>query len=493
MKSEDIALKVIKGTTFLLFSEIVIFIFNSTYKILSARYLGPDNFGKLSLIMILISISSFVFLLGIPAATTKYISSYLAKEKDAKMLFKTALSFTAISALVASSFVFIISEYISIALFHNSNATILIRISSLSILFAILGALLNNSFMGFLRIDYSALMNATNSIVLVTSLAVILFLGYGLNGAVTCILLASISTTTLGFILIRRIINPWPCPCFDIAIFQSLLKFSLPLFMASTVELILSWADSFLIGLFLDATSVGYYSVVLTIMSLIGILNRPLNTAIYPVISEAHAKKDQHGLSLILNYSIKFDFYLAIACSVGGAILAEPLIRIIFGEEFLPGVTALKIIAFGAAFQSLRVVGTKYFAGIGEPNIGMNFIIVSAAVDLLLNIILIPKYGITGAAIATSVSYFIMVILSYRYIQTKIKISLDFIPKCFIASCFMAIIIFITMQTGVNSILKLASIILIGATSYFICLYIIHGFSKEELALIKRYLHKNKS
>lgn len=105
---------------------------------------------------------------------------------------------------------------------------------------------------------------------------------------------------------------------------------------------------------------------------------------------------------------------------------AEILIRIFFGTEYVFGTTAFKILLIAAIFQIIVTINHQTLIAFKDSTKVMNLYVIGAIVNILLNLILIPHYSLNGAAIATTLSFFIMTIISFVYMYKKIKINIPF-------------------------------------------------------------------
>ncbi|MBI2846629.1 MAG: flippase [Chloroflexi bacterium] len=485
--TEEIAVKIARGATFLLAGQIAALAFGFVYRILVARWLGPSDFGVLALLTMLVGIFGLVFMFGVPGAATKYISQFLAQGKTPTTIFSTALKILLPSSLLASLMLLLLSDPLAVRVFHNPAAIPEFKIGSAAVFFAMLGILFNYSIQGFQRMRYSTLITVVDAVVKLVVTVLLLYLGYGLIGAAWGIVAGYLSMAIVGWFLVRKLLRFDLALSLDRDLGKMLLTFGVPLYIALVVELVLGWTDTIVIGYFLGTTEVGYYNVAWSMMMSLNMLVAPLTISLFPAFSEIHAKKDSASLEKVFNHSAKYTTYFLIPCAVGGFLLAELVIKILFGAIFLPGSIALKILVLGSIFLPLRAIGTKFIAGVGRPDIGMRFIMIAAVLNLALNPILVPKFGIAGAAVATSASLAVLTLLCFIYIaRNHIKIELNYLPKCALSAAIMGGLVFFILSTGVSDSAKILISVFAGAVLYFSVLYLLGGFDKVDKELARK-------
>ena len=146
-------------------------------------------------------------------------------------------------------------------------------------------------------------------------------------------------------------------------------------------------------------------------------LTNSLATVLFPKIS---ATKDNIESERITAKSCRLGFGMTIIGALILFFLAPWIIKILFGKEFLSGAMAFKILLPGIIIFSIANVLASYIAGKGFPQYNSLAASVSLIFTVGLDIFLIPKWGINGAALATTVSY-IMATLIILYFYKKIS------------------------------------------------------------------------
>jgi len=207
-------------------------------------------------------------------------------------------------------------------------------------------------------------------------------------------------------------------------LFNSILKelswFGFYVVLANSISIINTQVGIVLIGYFMNEVEVGYYAVSAILIQGIILIPSAMQYVTSPAIATYHGKREHENIiKLMKNVMIK-TFSITIFFSVLLAIFGKFMINIFFTDEFLPAYLPLLILLIGYSIYAPIVSIGGALASIGKVKIVFRISALSAFINILLNIILIPKFGIVGAAIATSTSLIITVILNLFYIRRYI-------------------------------------------------------------------------
>jgi len=203
------------------------------------------------------------------------------------------------------------------------------------------------------------------------------------------------------------------------------IKESLPFFLLGGIAIINTKLSVVIVGVFRPVEEVGFYRIAVTASTIISFLLMAVNMTIAPLISELYygGKKDQ--LQRILTKTVRFIFLAGLMISIGYWILGKFLINLFYGQEYLPAYLPLVILSLGQLIN-IGAGSVGYVLNMtGYQNDAVKGQIIAAISSAALNILLIPNYGISGAAIATAVSFFIwnIVLLYFVKKRTKLKTS----------------------------------------------------------------------
>ncbi|RLJ06719.1 MAG: hypothetical protein DRP12_03630, partial [Candidatus Aenigmatarchaeota archaeon] len=411
---EGLAVQIGKGAGWIFLGMLVSYIISFFYRIFTARWLGPADYGILSLVYMILGFGFTFFNFGMTTALTKLIAEYRAKGKDISAFYPTGLfaaaGFGFLSFILFYFLAFPLSNLFGVQTFYFSLAAFIIP-------FMLLASITAGILRGFKRMDLSSLCSISERLSRFLFTLALLFLGYGVFGAIVSIFLGYFLCFCFGFYLYTRLKKFFFS--FKPEVAKLLLTFGFSVFITMFASTFLGSTDTFFIGYFLSKEWVGYYNAALPVQWVLALAISSLATAIMPFFSELSAKADAR-LKETLRRSLKYAVYLLLPTSLAGFVLAEPIMEILFGPEYLAGAQAFRILAFAALFMGLKQLTDSYLIGIGRPKVVMKFVIFAACVNAVLNWFFVQLWGIQGAALATTISIFLIFALSLGYISRRI-------------------------------------------------------------------------
>ena len=263
---------------------------------------------------------------------------------------------------------------------------------------------------------------------------------------------------------------------------QKVFVFSLPLLPFVISYWILTINDRYLINYFKGSEYVGIYSLMFSLTIFIFSFPSIITGVIYPYMAKAYTEKKNH--LIFFNAQLKYNLIMIIPAMVGLFILRRQIITMISGDSYLVGVTTLIILLPMPLFAAL--CNTYKLNLLLRDKTKLIAIIYGSGtiINIILNLCLIPKYGIEGAAVSIVISYLSMVLLFYKTSENQLVWDFEYlkIKKIIIISLLMGLsIFFIDPHTFTAKI----STILFGIIVYVCLLLLFKIFTGNEYTLIK--------
>jgi O-antigen/teichoic acid export membrane protein len=309
---------------------------------------------------------------------------------------------------------------------------------------------------------------------------------YGLFGAIFSILFTQIILFMIMSAIIASEIGVAVPHFTDLGKY---LKFALPTMPNELSSFVVDSSDRFLIGFFLGASFVAFYSPGYVLGSIIIMFLAPISLLLTPTLSKYYDEGEISQVKVVLRYSVKYFLALSIPSVFLLSLLARPLLMTLTTQEIALQSSAMvpfvviSYLFFGiAAFYGEIIVLAKKteYLGIGW--------ICAAALNLIINAILIPRIGILGAAISTLIAYAFMLGFIYqRSLATlRFEIDISFVCKSVVASLPMALVVF---ALNPEYLLGVVAATAIGLLIYAAGIAILRGFNKDELHFFTELLH----
>jgi len=252
---------------------------------------------------------------------------------------------------------------------------------------------------------------------------------------------------------------------------RSLLSYSSWTFLTGATAVILGYADAILVGFFLDTTEVGLYRIALQFSAIAAFIALSLRSTLYPKISRWNREGNMDPVETSLSRALTYSLFLAIPVFFGGGLLAEPIMYFLYGSSFTPATSALVILLGSQIIMVFVTLETMSLGALNHPREVFRCAAVASIILVGLDALLIPRLGITGAAVALLCSMGVNALIAHWFLRRLITIRVEKKPisHIILASFMMAIFIagfrfFIPFTHFM--VLLLATII--GALIYFI-------------------------
>jgi O-antigen/teichoic acid export membrane protein len=260
------------------------------------------------------------------------------------------------------------------------------------------------------------------SLLLLAGSIVLWFLGAGTVHAVfvTYVIVAFVSVILAIAMWQWRVPGIWrERGSFDMGL---LLRTSTPLLLVNSMNLVLGWTDVLVLGIWRDAAEVGIYGIALRIALLTAFILSAINVVVAPQFAALHAQGNDTALKRLAQQGA-FWTLVAAAPAILVLLLVPDLILQIFGPQFREGAGVLRILALGQLVNVATGSVGVLLVMTGHEKLMRNIVAASAVLNLLGNLVLVPRYGAIGAAASTALSLAFMNILSWYMVRKKLHIN----------------------------------------------------------------------
>jgi O-antigen/teichoic acid export membrane protein len=313
-----------------------------------------------------------------------------------------------------------------------------------------------------------------NNLVRVLIQVLAISMGYslsGLAGGVACGLIAGL-LVNIRFLKLHR-------TRFGMSHVRSLLAFSGYSFVTGLTATLMGFSDTILIGYFLSNTEVGLYRTAfqLTTMALFSML--ALRTSLYPNVASWWKKGDKSSVEQSLSKSFSFSLALAVPAAAGAWVLGGPLLYFLYGSPFAAAGTAMAILFAVQIVAVFLTLETMCLAALNLPGAVFKGTAIGAATTIILDILLIPQYGINGAAVSLFIGSLFCLLAAHRSLSGLIRVTVE---SRTIISIIGASVIMVSAVSVYRSFIPLSSVYLtIGAVIVGMIVYagFLLGFDKN--------------
>jgi len=326
---------------------------------------------------------------------------------------------------------------------------------------------------GELRVGETALIRVLLPLIWLIVGYVLISVGYGVEG----IIYSHILGVIVMFAAAVWRISIWPtAPTW--AHIKSLLDFSKFSFVNSIGGLIYSWMDVLILTAFVSLEiastrgEIGAYENAWRVSLLVTFISRSIGQVVFPQISQWNAQNKTEKIEQVLTKSITPGLIIVPPAFVGVLILSEEILLYFFGSEFVVAAPALIILVGLRFFQAIDVIYGRMLDAFNRPDLTMISTVAAVVTNLILNVTLIYALGILGAAIATTSAFIIKTALDIYYMSNFVEIQIPFriLGWSSISSVIMGTTLWLSIETGISSLIELSFFIGVGIGVYGVTL-----------------------
>ena len=454
---------VTKNAFWLFLGEIIGRIFKLMIVIFATRKLGVENWGLFSYAL---SFVSFFYIFGDFGINT-LITREMSKENTDKYLYLSTSFIIKITILIIMLFLSILLTPKLGNIRLSLNIVTVISILLFSDAMRDFALSINRSLQKMEREAYSKII--TNLIIMVLGIVLITKKADPLSLAIAYAT-GSIISSIFMFWSIKNELKK-----IKIKIYKESLKniydFSWPFMVTSFFSFLFS-LDSIMLGQMKSVADVGLYSAASRLVLFTTIIPAFFAISIFPILSKY--EKDIKKTSHIFEKTMEVIFTISIPLTVGCFLLSQKIILFVFGSNYITGAATFGILSISILASFPNIILDNYLY---SKNLQKKFItttLLGVIFNIILNILLIPKFGALGAAISTTTAQILIMTINWNLLKKFMTFSvLPKIKNIILINIIFMIIILILKYTNINLIL----IIIISLLSYFILLRI----SKENI------------
>lgn len=469
-----------KGTLYLTVSSLLFYISGYViYFALSRMLDGAAEFGIYGLVISLATLINSVMVAGIQQTISKFISE---KPENAKTILQNSFKFQlALGGTI--SILYFLSAPLLAALLNDLSLIPYLQLSALIVLFHPLFGAFLGYFNGLKRFARQARLYASYLILKPLLILGLVFLGFGLFGAIGGFVAASFLGFSISFLL-STADKPNSKPHF--LPWQKIAAFSGPIILFYLALNTIQQIDIYFLKALLPATiadaQTGYYVAAHTISAIPYSLAYSLTFILFPLVSGTTFKKNLKKARFYITNALRYATLVVVPLALFVAIDASNILALLYPSDYAAGGPALSILAIGTAFFSWFFILAMVVAAAGEPKKATLFGALTLIASAILCMFLIPDYGMFGGALAASLAMFISAFTASGYVYKKFQtlVSPLSLFRIVVAGLLPAALFSYLQWPGLLLIPKFA----LFAAAYALLLLLIRELNKQDLNVV---------
>ncbi len=418
------------------------------FKIYLARVLGAEALGLYALGMTIIGFVGVFNGLGLPQAAVRFVALYNATNQydELRGFLVRALGLLLAANVALGTFVVFAGPWVAQHFYHAPELRSYLGLFALIMILGALSTFFGQVLQGYKDVSGRTIITNFIGTPLMMLLTIgLVMMGMGLRGYILAQGLAAALVLVLLFVMVqklspkavRRLAGSLP------RLGPHVLSFGVAVFGMALLEFLLAQIDKVLIGFYINARQVGIYSVAMAIVAFVPVALQSVNQIFSPTIADLHARGEQELLGRLFQTLTKWILAFTLPLATVVMVFSKPLMRI-FGPEFEAGWIVLAIGTLGQLVNcGTGSVGYLLLMSGNQKRL----IKVQAAmttVMVVLNVILIPQFGILGAALATAATavasniWYLMEVRSALGISPYNRRYLHLLPAVLVSSGLVA-------------------------------------------------------
>ena len=392
--------------------------------IIITRTLGASNFGLFSLSMTVVNMGAIIPRFGLPKSITRFVAYYKGKGEEDRIppVLRQALLISGLLGIGTAILIYHLAPSIALNLFHREELSPIIRGLSPFVPFGISGMVFLAALQGLKQIKKQVIiLHFIWPSVRFAFIIIFFVIGWKLYGLVAAVVLAVVIRFVVSLIAVGGHISVWKPDSIRLPI-TKLLFFSAPLVLVNILAFALNWTDTLMLGYFRSPAEVGIYSISWRLSLIVSIPLAAFGNIFSPMAAEYIGKNDQRSLQSLLQTVDRWVLAASLPLAVILVLFPNEILSI-FGNEFKDGKIILQLLVIGQLINAATGPCGNVLTMKGL--IWLNLINSSILVvfNFILNLVMIPRYGLQGAALATAISLGLVNIMRYLEVVIFLKIS----------------------------------------------------------------------
>ena len=437
LRSDSHLRELIKGSALTYSMRILGLLSGVFFTFIVSRLMGASTWGTFAIFLTLLNLYAIVAKLGVDISMIKFLSDF--REKGMYKLMRTTYWKSCLLVLPVtisiSLLAYFSAPWLAEVVFKKPHLTPYLSILALSILPMSYLFLNTHSFRGIKEITLYSFHEFVGKFGLASIFFLLIFYFFHVFEDQNYVpIVAYVISVTLLFIfsttMMMRKLNQFARKANDnmgSITNKDILRTSLPMLLSTSTLTLMGMLDTFILNMYHPEAAVGVYNVALRIAVLNVFSITAVNSIAAPKFSELYNNGRMDEFKDVVKKSTTIIFFTTVPITIV-LIVFPKLILSIFGPEFIVGYMALIFLVIGKSVTAFSGSTSFILQMTGREKVFQNILVMALIINIVLNFILIPKYAINGAAMATAISTIFWNLACVLYIKKKLKINSFYVP-----------------------------------------------------------------
>jgi len=371
-------------------------------RVIVGRALSPDLYGELSIGIALLTFSTTIAQAGFSQGIPRFMSRY-SEPVDRRGTWLTGLAIALALAVIVAVVLFVAVEDVTALLFEQPDSVQLLYLFVAALPFVVAQ---NMAIAGIRGHENTIFRTYTKDLLYplgrIGLLIGFLALGYGLIAAGFAYLIAAAVTCVVAHLLLNRLVPLVGSVRLHV---REMVTFSLPLIVSTVMAVLLSRTDTLMLAYFRNSYEVGQYNAAYPIASGMLVVLTAFGFMYLPVASRLDANDERESIDRIYTITTKWIYVVTFPAFLTLVLFPADVMRIVFGSGYADAAAVLPVLAVGFFLSAGVGRNRETLSALGETQYIMLANGAGFVLNVVLNVVLIPRYGFVGAGITSALSF----------------------------------------------------------------------------------------
>lgn len=400
--------------------------------IVIARMYGAEIMGTVALINSYLMLASIVTVLGTNTSIMRLIPEHVVKFSmtSAFKIYRKTQFFVASVSVIVGFFLFFGSDLIAGEIFSKPHLYPLFALASVFLVFKSLLDFNTQSIRGLRLVRVFALMRVLPSLANLLFLFGSTYVFFNQYNPVYAVFSSFLIASVTGMFFMEKEFkkNIKYSEKIKETSLKNILSISFPMLMTGMLTFVIGQTGVVLLGIFRGESEVGYYDTVVKLASLTAFVLQAINAMIAPKFSELYHSGKIKKLLRLARKSTKLIFWTSTPILLVLTFFGKFILKTLFGEPFVVGYSAMLFLVIGQFVNAISGSTGIFMNMTGNEKKFRNIIAISSVINVVLSVVLIPRFGMYGAAFAAMISMIFWNICTLLFIRTKFGCFVGYFP-----------------------------------------------------------------
>lgn len=421
----------------------------------------PEQYGQFNFVLAALGVVTIFATLGLPKSAARYVTEF-SETAPGQVPYVIRRSLVALVGLIAVVVVGILVFGEPIARLAGTPSLVpYLLVGSCYIAAHGFSKYFSALFQGFNRVTWTGVLRVVTGVSRLVFVAAFVALGFGVAGALAGYVVATLLAAVVGAVVVyRQFYTSLPeAEAADEDLTKRILEYSIPLTATRGANVLDKKVDALLVGVLMNVTAVGYYTIAKQVSDFVAAPAAAFGFTISPALGEEKSGNRTDRAAKLYRRSLEYVLLLYVPGVAGLILVADPMVRHVFGPDYLPAVPVVQVFSGFILVNAVNKVTSDGLDYLGRARSRAIIKTAMAVSNFVLNLILIPIFGVVGAAAASVLTYTVYTLSNVYFIDQELGVDFGSVGRT------LAIVCLIT--AGMSAVVGVAIPYVSGLVSLF--------------------------